>query len=293
MNPRTTLALALVAAGLFAFIWFHEVEGEAAREAELAASKRIFAGREPDDVEWIALRTSDGADVRAERDADTARWRLVAPIDFPGDGVALDAMASALAELDAVDEIDPRRRVDVRGLFTRAEEVGFVGALAVAQGRRLPRGARIVAVEASKALPSAPQGAGPILRVGDRTSIFDDALSRWLARVAGELERGGRFRWQRKLMDGGTCESTAFQLHGFRCAGMCLPLGNYHNMGERGRIAVETIRLSDLVGLVRFFEGMVRRDRDAPRRGGADPLRKRLDRTLSRGRAGLARDPFA
>jgi len=29
-------------------------------------------------------------------------------------------------------------------------------------------------------------------------------------------------------------------------------------MSERGRIAVETIRLSDLLGLVRFFEGLVR-----------------------------------
>jgi len=205
----------------------------------------------------------------------------------------LAGLAAILALLDVVDEVDPARRVDVRGLFTRAEEVGFVGALAVARGRRLPRRARIVAVEASKALRDAPQGAGPILRVGDRTSVFDDALSRWIARVGAQLSRDGRFRWQRKLMDGGTCESTAYQLFGHRCAGMCLPLGNYHNMSERGRIAVETIRLSDLVGLVRFFEGLVRHDRDAPRAGRPDPLRRRLDRTLARGRAGLAQSPFA
>jgi putative aminopeptidase FrvX len=205
----------------------------------------------------------------------------------------LAGVAGILALLERIDAIDPRRRVDVRALFTRAEEVGFVGALSVARGRRLPRGARIVAIEASKALPDAPQGAGPILRVGDRTSIFDDALSRWLGRVAAGLAAGGRFRFQRKLMDGGTCESTAYQLFGYRCAGLCLPLGNYHNMSERGRIAPETIRLSDLVGLVRFFEGLVRADGDAPRPGRTDPLRARLDRSLGRGRAGLARDPFA
>jgi len=205
----------------------------------------------------------------------------------------LAGVAGILAVLEVADAIDPARRVDVRGLFTRAEEVGFVGALAVARGSRLPRGARIVAVEASKALPEAPQGAGPILRVGDRTSIFDDGLSRWLARVATELARGRGFRFQRKLMDGGTCEATAYQLYGYRCAGLCLPLGNYHNMSERGRIAVETIRLSDLLGLVRFFEGLVRADRDGPRAAGSDPLRRRLDRSLARGRAGLARDPFA
>jgi len=205
----------------------------------------------------------------------------------------LAGLAGILALLERVDAIDPRRRVDVRALFTRAEEVGFVGALSVARARRLPRGARIVAIEASRALSDAPQGAGPILRVGDRTSVFDDPLSRWLARVAADLERGGRFRFQRKLMDGGTCESTAYQLFGYRCAGLCLPLGNYHNMSERGRIAVETIRLSDLIGLVRFFEGLVRAEDDAPRAGRADPLRARLDRTLARARADLARDPFA
>jgi len=208
----------------------------------------------------------------------------------------LAGVAAILALLDAVERIDPRRRVDVRGLLTRAEEVGFLGALAVARGQRLPRGARILAVEASKALPHAPQGAGPILRVGDRTSIFDDALTRWMTRVAQELaaQRGARFAWQRRLMDGGTCESTAYQLYGYACAAVCLPLGSYHNMGPGGRIAAETIRLSDLVGLVRLFEGLVRAEAAAPRRGRrADPLRERLERLLHERRGELARDPFA
>jgi len=196
--------------------------------------------------------------------------------------------------LEQADRIDPRRTVDVRGLFTRAEEVGFVGAIAAARGGTLPRAARMVAIEASQALPHAPQGGGPILRVGDRTSIFDDGLTRWLARVATELAgpTGSRFRWQRRLMDGGTCESTAYQLYGLRCAALCVPLGNYHNMSERGRIAVESIRLSDLVGLVRFFEGMIRRDADCPRAGALDPLRSRLDTRFRKSRRSLARDPF-
>jgi endoglucanase len=185
----------------------------------------------------------------------------------------------------------------VRGLLTRAEEVGFVGALAVARRGHLPRAARIVAIEASKALPHAPQGAGPILRVGDRTSVFDDGLTRWIGRVASELEgpKGKRFRWQRRLMDGGTCESTAYQLYGYRCAAMCLPLGNYHNMSDRSgrRIEAESIRLSDLVGLVRFFEGMVRRDSDCPPPGRTDPLRARLDRRFRVSARELRRDPFA
>jgi len=92
-------------------------------------------------------------------------------------------------------------------------------------------------------------------------------------------------------MDGGTCESTAYQLFGYRCAGMCLPLGNYHNVGRGGRIAPESIRRSDLVGLVRFFEGLVRDD--GPTAAAGDPLRKRLDTLLARSRRDLARDPFA
>ena len=62
---------------------------------------------------------------------------------------------------------------------------------------------------------------------------------------------------------------------------------------ERGRIAVESIRLSDLVGLVRFFEGLVRFDADAPRPGRPDPLRQRLERRFARARRELRRDPFA
>jgi endoglucanase len=226
---------------------------------------------------------------RARRDPDLLQTR--AADDLAG-------VAAVLALLEVVDAIDPARAVDVRGLFTRAEEVGFVGAIAVARARRLPRGARIVAIEASKALPHAPQGAGPIVRVGDRTSVFDDALTRWITRVAADLESAsapGGFRWQRRLMDGGTCESTAYQLYGHRCAGLCLPLGNYHNMSDRGtrRIEAESIRLADLVGLVRLFEGMVRRDGDCPRPGAPDPLRLRLERRFRAAARGLRRDPFS
>jgi len=207
----------------------------------------------------------------------------------------LAGVAAALALLDVIDRIDPRKEVDVRALFTRGEEVGFVGALAVARGRRLPSKARIVSLEASKAFAHAPQGAGPILRVGDRTSSFDDGLTRWMTRVAATLAgpRGRRFRWQRRLMDGGTCEATAFQLYGYRSAALCVPLGNYHNMSERGTIRLESIHAADLVGLVRLLEGLVRHDGDCPVPGVRDPLRRRLDSGLRRMRRDLARDPFA
>jgi endoglucanase len=242
----------------------------------LAATRPVAAGR---------IGVWDLPDFRRARgDPDLLETR--AADDLAG-------VAATLAVLEVVDRIDPRRRVDVRALFTRAEEVGFVGAIAAARDGALPRGARIVAIEASKALPHAPQGAGPILRVGDRTSVFDDGLTRWIARVATELAgpKGDRFAWQRRLMDGGTCESTAYQLYGYRCAALCVPLGNYHNMSERGRIELESIRLRDLVGLVRFFEGMIRRDDDCPRAGASDPLRARFEQRFRLGRRALASKP--
>ena len=210
----------------------------------------------------------------------------------------LAGVAAILALFDRIQAIDPERRVDVRGLFTRAEEVGFLGALAIAEDRWLPPQSRLIVVEASKAFPHAPIGGGPVLRVGDRATLFDDELSRWLAEVGGDLARAsrGRFRFQRQLMDGGTCEATAYRQYGYRVAGMCLPLGNYHNMNGRGGIAAESISRADLLGLARFIEGLVRADARIPGRGerrSTAQLRRRL-RVRSRG-AGrqLARDPRA
>jgi endoglucanase len=247
------------------------VGGGSPRRVELEAPAPVPRG---------AFGTFDLPDFRrSARDPDRIHTR--AADDLAG-------VAAILALLDAVERIDPRRRADVRGVFTRGEEVGFAGALAIARRRGLPRAARIVAIEASKALPNAPVGGGPILRVGDRTSVFDDGLTRWLARVAADLP----FPWRRRLMDGGTCESTAYQLHGYRCAALCLPLGNYHNGSERGRIAAEVISLADLVGLARFFEALVRDDAGA-RRARRDPLRARLDLRAREHRRELARNPFA
>jgi endoglucanase len=60
-------------------------------------------------------------------------------------------------------------------------------------------------------------------------------------------------------MAGGSCEATAFGAYGYRAAGLCLPLGNYHNMGNLDEVelgsgpavpAMEIISLSDFHGLI-------------------------------------------
>jgi endoglucanase len=54
-------------------------------------------------------------------------------------------------------------------------------------------------------------------------------------------------------MSGGTCESTVFCRAGLLAGALCLPLGNYHNMGTNGRIAPERIDLGDLHCLIRLL----------------------------------------
>ena len=164
----------------------------------------------------------------------------------------LIGVAAILATL--IDLRRARRKVHVIGVISRAEEVGFHGALAVGASRELPRSSMIVSLETSRELPPVKMGQGVILRVGDRSSIFDSAGTRFLAEAAGGLKtRSGKFPFQRALMSGGTCEATAYQELGFQCAAVCVALGNYHNCAPGGRIAAEFVNLADAIGMVRLL----------------------------------------
>ena len=191
---------------------------------------------------------------------------------------ACDDLAGVVAALAAFDLCLAKRnlRDDVRVLLTRAEEVGFLGAIAAAKARSVPRNARLFALETSRSFPDSPLGAGPVIRVGDRTATFDPDLTWRLGRIAEDLaRRDPRFRWQRKLMPGGTCEASAYQAYGLASAALCLPLGNYHNMNrDAGRIDAETIDLSDFDGLVRLLVAVAESLDDQQK---FPPFRKRLD----------------
>lgn len=146
-------------------------------------------------------------------------------------------------------------------LFTRAEEFGFLGALEAVRLRTLPRTARVLSLEASRALPEAPQGGGVIVRVGDAMSIFDPTLTEALRAAAAAMAAGGgRFRYMRRLMDGGTCEATVFRAAGYSAAGLAIPLGNYHNQAcdRRGRpgIGAEEVRVADFLSEVRLLRAL-------------------------------------
>jgi putative aminopeptidase FrvX len=168
---------------------------------------------------------------------------------------ACDDLGGVAAILAALIELKRRRaRVNVIGVISRAEEVGFQGALTVAASRQLPKDSLVVSLETSRELPPVKMGQGVIIRVGDRTSTFDSAATRFLTEVAADLARRRKsFRFQRALMYGGTCEATAYQEFGFETAALCVALGNYHNCDGRNRIAAEYINIEDATGMVELL----------------------------------------
>ena len=95
----------------------------------------------------------------------------------------LAGAAAALAMLDQLHRKPPASTVAV--LLTRAEEEGFVGAIAASlKPKLLRRTDNVIAIECSAMQPYAPQGKGAIIRVGDRTSVFNSDLTYFLTQQA-------------------------------------------------------------------------------------------------------------
>jgi endoglucanase len=211
-----------------------------------------------------------------------AVWELP-DFELKGDriyGRACDDLIGVASVLATLIELKRRRsRTRVTGVITRAEEIGFHGALAVAGAREVRRDALLVSLETSRELPGVKMGEGVILRVGDRTSIFNSEAMRFLATVAAEEGRKG-MSWQRALMSGGTCEATAYQEFGFQTAGVCVALGNYHNCTAGNRIAAEYVDVGDVLNMVNL---LVRAAEAMPRFG---QLTKQLPNKLKQLRRG-------
>ncbi|MCX6924285.1 MAG: M20/M25/M40 family metallo-hydrolase [Verrucomicrobia bacterium] len=202
-------------------------------------------------------------------------------------GRACDDLVGCAAVLATLRELQRRRaNVNVIGVLSRAEEVGFQGALTIAADGSLPKDALVISLETSKELPGVRMGGGVILRVGDKASIFDSASSRFVEEVAAELARERKgFSFQRALMGGGTCEATAYQEYGYTSAAVCVALGNYHNSGPRARIAAEFVSVQDVSGMVDL---LVAAARAMPRfRALTEKLPRRLQGLLKEARQRL------
>lgn len=191
---------------------------------------------------------------------------------------ACDDLAAVAAALTAFDGLSGDAKMGHAALlFTRAEEVGFVGAIGAARSGTIPKRARLICLECSRSFPhDSPIGGGPIVRVGDRMSVFTPELTNGVSDAAAAYQKSApAFKFQRKLMPGGVCEASAFSFYGFSSTCLCLPLGNYHNMadidgvaaGKKARVGQEYVSVSDFHGLVELL-CVIARGLDAP---GASP----------------------
>ena len=143
---------------------------------------------------------------------------------------------------------------NVHALFTRAEEIGFAGALAALKSKTPLAPMPTLSLEASKARGFARVDGGPVVRVGDRLSIFDSRITHWLETAFRDLQtiRPGAI-YQRLLMGGGTCEASVFHRAGLPTGALCVALNNYHNMGPDTALRAESISLRDWQGLYDFL----------------------------------------
>jgi putative aminopeptidase FrvX len=197
----------------------------------------------------------------------------VEPVEFTNGLIrsrAIDDLAGCGLMLCLLHELAEREGDDddvaeVWAVFTRAEEVGFVGAVGLALSHKLPTTVPIVSVEMSKGRPGGTQGMGPVIRLGDRSSVFDNTFLLFMKDVAAELKKESEgFKYQQMLMDGGACEATALNAFGFRTAGLAVPLSNYHNMKTANPngpwdIEAEEISFADFTAAVDLCVAMCER----------------------------------
>ncbi|MEY2561883.1 MAG: hypothetical protein QOH88_76 [Verrucomicrobiota bacterium] len=158
------------------------------------------------------------------------------------------------------------------GLFSRAEEVGFWGAIQLARSGLLPKDITILSLETSAPRGGAEIGRGPIVRVGDRLSVFDSGGTAQLMSVAA----ANGIPVQRCLLDGGSCEASAYQLYGHRSVAASIGLGNYHNCAPDGTVQCEYVAVEDYANMVRLCLAVVTEPKKSdPIKGLRETLEKR------------------
>ncbi len=282
----------------------------------LSATLTGACGEGPLGKHYTAEVEGDDEPAEGLRPGDVGTWRL-GPAFVDESGLvhthACDDLAALAAALCAMERMRVARREKksaamfehVRLLFTRAEEIGFIGAIAAVRHRTIPGRAVVIALENSRAFPESPIGGGPIVRVGDRLSIFTPWVTAACAKRAEEVFGGAstptaaqkaadaaKRPWQRKLMAGGACEASVFCHAGYDATCICLPLGNYHNMThlERhqagtydaaalgpARCGYEQIHTKDFDGLVALLVGLGETALGGPGAQGGE-FGKRLER---------------
>ncbi|MBI5631517.1 MAG: hypothetical protein HY921_11615 [Elusimicrobia bacterium] len=158
--------------------------------------------------------------------------------------------AMSLEALRCVVEAGVKTNLTV--ILHRAEEVGFMGALALIHEKAVDPGDCVLSIETSREMPGAEPGKGPVIRVGDKACLFDLNLTALLEESAKILLKKG-VASQKLRLTGGSCEATAYLAFGYEASGLAIPLVNYHNGWGAETIAPEKVRLEDAAGAVKLL----------------------------------------
>lgn len=184
---------------------------------------------------------------------DLDAYRLEQDIVYSRAMDDLAGCAALLVLLSLLSEKKPQAHIHV--FFSRAEETGFIGTCAMSLYNTLPQGVPIITLEASKELPGiAVQGEGVVVRLGDRSGMFDGETTAFLLDAASSLATQEKdFRYQKAILNGGTCESSVLYNFGYPTTGMAVPLGCYHNNSPSGKAECEYIHKNDWLNMVNLL----------------------------------------
>lgn len=230
---------------------FKKMKGAKVRIYDPALSTLSYEGRVTEFESGAYKRTGMRMKIRLKRQAKVAKGSFGAfdfsAYQFQGNKVVTrvaDDLAGCVLALGAYSDLKGKQKQNIACVFTRAEEVGYIGCLSFLKSYQISKHSFAISLEASRTLPGALLGKGPVLRLGDRSTLFDNPASQYLKWVADNIKHKD-FCYQRRIMDGGSCEATALNHFGVRTTGLAVPLANYHNEGSRGP-APEIIDIRDV-----------------------------------------------
>jgi endoglucanase len=187
--------------------------------------------------------------------------------DYPGFNFRGNRLSARVCDdltgvVIALGALIENKKSNALAVFTRAEEVGFIGCWSSINKSQWDKKNIFISLEASLNLPGARLGKGPVIRMGDRSTMFNSPTIRFMENLALELKKkDSTFNYQKRILDGGSCEATALGLFEYAAAGISVPLFNYHNMARKGA-GPEVVDFRDVENARKLCSMMVKRTKN-------------------------------
>src|SRR5215470_3858714 len=118
MNARTTWAWMLIAAGLFAFIWFFRPHAH----KPPVGPPRILQNLKPEAVASVQVRPGGTAQLQIRVDRTNHTWQLSEPIAYPAQAPRIERLLAYLQRLAPVVYISAN---EIRNRASADEDYGF------------------------------------------------------------------------------------------------------------------------------------------------------------------------